>query len=143
VRHLLFVKPDVLIVIDDIAVEGERDLELRFHPEATRAEQKGQGFLIRGEKAALRIDLLTPDGVTLSAEDVAGEGRHGGEFSMFTVRLATRRAAWRNAVALSWSPGADEPPAVSLRTEADTWSFQVGDRSVDLDWRTGEARTGA
>ncbi len=140
VRHLLFARPNVLIVIDDIAVEGERDLELRFHPEATNAERQGEAFLIRGEKAALRVHPLTPDGVALSAEDVAGEGRGGDDFSMFTVRLAAKRAQWRNAVALSWAKAAEEPPAVSLHPEQDTWSFRVGDRSIDFDWRTGESR---
>ena len=142
-RHLLFLKPNVLIVIDDVAVDGEKGLELRFHPEATDAEQQGQTFLIRGEKAALRIEALTPEGVTTAAEEVKGEGRGGDEFSMFTVRLATNGSEWRNATALSWAPADVEPPAVELERGPTSWVFRAGDRNVTFDWRTGEAEVGA
>jgi hypothetical protein len=140
VRHLLFVKPNVLIAIDDIAVDRERDLELRFHPEATAAERQGEAFLVRGEKAAVRAELLTPEGVALSAEDVAGEGRGGDEFSMFTIRLQAKRTDWRNAMALSWSSLDSQPAAVRLSRQADMWAFTVDDRTVIFDWRSGEAR---
>ena len=55
VRHLVWLKPDVLLVLDDVAAEGEADLELRFHPEQQKAERRGNAFLTRGKKAVLRL----------------------------------------------------------------------------------------
>ena len=49
VRHLLFVKPDVLIVIDDIAVDKIADLELRLHTESSQL-QTGCGRLSRDRR---------------------------------------------------------------------------------------------
>ena len=54
VRQLFFIKPSVLLVVDDIETDKRRRLELRSYPE------------FRGQKAVLRIDLNTPDGVTLN-----------------------------------------------------------------------------
>jgi len=143
VRHLLFLKPDVLIVIDDISLDQESDLELRFHPEQDRVEQDGQAFTIQGEKTALRLELLTRDDVSISAEKVAGEGRHGGEsFSMFTVRVRAKRAQWRNAVALSWAVREGDVvkmPLVSLEADGDVWKFSAPGRVVIFDWASGEA----
>ena len=141
VRHLLFLKPDVLIVCDDIELDAPRNLELRFHPEQTQADRDGDALMGHGKQSVLRIEPLTTDGVTLGAEDVAGEDRHGGKpFSMFTVRLATKRAAWRNAVALSWGKAGEAPARVRLQAAGDEWRFAVGDRAVVLNQRTGETR---
>ncbi|MHB9029044.1 MAG: DUF4962 domain-containing protein, partial [Candidatus Latescibacterota bacterium] len=65
-RHLLFLKPDILIVADDIALDKADELELRFHPEQQKGESAGNTFIFRGKKADLRLELLTPDGVKMT-----------------------------------------------------------------------------
>jgi hypothetical protein len=168
VRHLLFVKPDVLIVADDILLDQAGALELRFHPEQAAARE-GNAFLAKGKQATLRIEPLTTDGVQVTAEAVPLPGRHGREAaSIFTVRLNSRRPEWRNAVALSWSPAGTDPVRVSLRKDSQQWVFgikrpsenrDVGvprprgseapegfepgseDSTLVLDWDTGKARS--
>lgn len=142
VRHLLFLKPDVLIVADEVELSAARPLELRFHPER-RAEQGADGaYLARGERAVLRLEALTTEGVEVSAADLPVRGRHGeeGDERMFTIRLRTERAIWRNAVALSWSAAGAEPARVRLQQKGEVWAFTGGGRTVALDWGTGEAR---
>jgi len=139
VRHLVFLKPDVLVVIDDVAAEKETDLELRYHPEQQAATRRGDAFLTRGQKSVLRIEILTAQGAAVAAEPLAVAGRHGedGE-QMLTVRLRRRGRAWRSAVALSWAPKGADPAAVLLRADGDAWTFAVGGRTVTFDWRTGQ-----
>ena len=135
VRHLLFLKPDVLIVGDDITLDEPHDLELRFHPESHSKVRDGQAFLFPTKRSTLRLDPLTPDHVALSAEDVAAADRHGGKTDkLFAVRLSARTNAWRNVVALSWSDTGKQPKKVSLESKGDVWEFFVGGRSVKLDW---------
>ena len=137
VRQLIFVKPDVLIVADDIVLEKQSPLELRFHPEQ-QTERKGNVFLARDKQAVLRIEPLTTDGVQLSGEELPLPGRHGGKGSgMFAVCLKSQQKNWRNAVALSWSQVGAEPARIALRTEGQRWTFVVGDRKLALDWETG------
>ncbi|HVF09415.1 MAG TPA: DUF4962 domain-containing protein, partial [Abditibacteriaceae bacterium] len=139
-RHLLFLKPDVLIIVDDIALDQPRALELRFHPESTQAERDGAAFLARGKQAVLRMEPLTVEGVNVTVGDVAEQSRGGKkERSMFALRCSTQRAQWRNAVALSWSKVGGEPVKVTLQKSDDRWTFAVGKRAVVFDWRAGQA----
>jgi len=143
VRHLVWLKPDVLLVLDDVAAEGEADLELRFHPEQQKAERRGNAFLMRGKKALLRLEVLTPGGATASAEALPTAGRHGDEGKpMFTIRLQRRGRAWRSAVALSWSAADAEPKAVALTADGDRWTFNASGRRVTFNWRDGRVEGG-
>jgi hypothetical protein len=139
-RQLLFVKPDVLIVVDDISVNRETPLELRFHPE-DRAEQNGNTFVAHGPRAALRLELLTAEGVQAEAQSLPLPGRHGREGAgLSTIRLSTKRAEWRNAVALSWASASKQPAHVALKTEEQRWSFSIADRTLSWDWNTETGR---
>ncbi|MBI2301179.1 MAG: DUF4962 domain-containing protein [Armatimonadetes bacterium] len=143
VRHLLFLKPDVLIVCDDIAADGPHELELRIFNEQPPAAQVDGSFLATGKRAVLRVTNFTPDGVTAEVAALAVRDRQGKELAGGRpgVRVATRRAAWRNAVALSWAAVGQAPPTVSLEMEGERWRFVAGGRSVTLDWTTGGAQS--
>jgi hypothetical protein len=140
IRHLLFLKPDILIVADDIVLDDVGELELRFHPEQQKVKRDGTAFLTRGKQAEMRLEPLTGGGVKTSAEFIRGEGWHAMPDSLFTIRLQTKKARWRNAVALSWSKAGQEPVKVKLFEDGNTWRFIAKDRTVILDWTTGEAK---
>ena len=136
-RHLLFLKPDVLIVIDDIALKQQAGLELRFHPEHAVQQRDGSAFMSQGDAAMLRVDSLTSDGVSLSSESIAGQSRSVDTkaFFMDTIRMTRVGSEWRNAVAFSWCKAAGIPPIVHLKEEGTRWIFNVGSRTVIFDWR--------
>ena len=136
-RHMLFLKPDVLIVIDDIAVNKKAKLELRFHPEHAARERDGSAFLSRGDAAVLRVDPLTPEGLTLSSEVIAGQNRSVDKkpFAMETIRMQCDAVTWRNAVAFSWCGALKAPVAVQLKQDGTRWIFSVGSRTVTFDWQ--------
>ena len=141
-RHLLFLKPDVLLVCDEVVTDKPRWLELRFHPESRQAVRDGNAFVMRGAKASLRLEPLgTAPEVSISAEDLDVEGREGERNqTMFTIRLSQQAAVWRNAVALSWSAAGQPIKTVRANTQGEIWRFSVDGRSVTLDWASGVAR---
>lgn len=141
VRHLLYLKPDVLLVCDEITTDRPRSLEQRFHPESGQAVRDGNAFVLRGAKSVLRLEPLFPAAdVKVSAEDLAIEGRNGEQYvKMFTVRLEKQAATWRNAVALSWSAWGLPARSVQAQTAGEVWRFAVDGRVVTLDWTTGAA----
>lgn len=144
VRHLLFLKPNVLIVADDIQLDRQRPLELRFHPESTGAARDGAAYIMTGKQSVLRVQPLTTDGVTVAAGDVSGQGREGEKaFSMFTIRLSAEQAHWRNAVAFSWSKSGQNPAPVTLQQNNDQWTFSTGKRAATLDWQSGRVSLAA
>ena len=138
-RHLLYLKPNVLIVADDIALDAPHDLELRFHPGFQEAVESDGTFIIKGDSSTLRIEPLTREGATSSAYNHELIDRRYNKSEMLAIGLKTRQAEWRNAVALSWSLEGREPASVTMHRDGGIWSFITGSRTVILDWTTGEA----
>ncbi|MCF7974126.1 MAG: DUF4962 domain-containing protein [Phycisphaerae bacterium] len=142
VRHLLYLKPDALLVCDEVTTDQPRSLELRFHPESRQAARNGNAFVLRGDKSILRLEpLLTAADVKVLAEEVAIEGRQGEpDQTLFTVRLNRHAANWRNVVALSWSDAGSSAPRVTAKAAGDVWTFSMNERVVTFDWTTGMAQ---
>lgn len=139
-RHLLFLKPDVVIVADEIRTTSPRELELRFHPESQDCRREGEAYLCAGKAATLRIEPLTAEAVQVEAAPLEVEGRQGEKGqTMFTVRLVRKAREWRNAVALSWSGSENPPRQVKFESKGSTAVFTCGRRLVALDWATGQA----
>jgi hypothetical protein len=119
VRRLIYLKPATVIVIDDIETDRTRKLELRFHPP---------------EKSSVRIDDLTPDGVTADKSIIDGKDREGDPFPQYTVRMTTNAAKWRHAVAISWPHDGVEPAEVKLEKRSNTWRFRSGGHTATFNW---------
>ncbi len=136
IRHLLFVKPDVLIVIDDIAVDKDRDLELRLHTESSDCHRNDDAYLVMGKQAVLRVDLLTSDDVEMGTANSPVRGSHGKGSELFTIRFARHDGHWRNAMALSWGAAGSEPKRVGLVQSERAWTFSMADKTCVFDWGT-------
>jgi hypothetical protein len=132
VRSLYFVKPDVLIVLDDIETGEPRRLELRFHTESPCQRKEDGSFLARGSKASLRIEPFTMDGVEAAAAVVDGRDRNGKPMPMHTVRMQTTRSRWKNIMAFSWSSSGAEPVRLTSERAGEEWIFRAGERTLRL-----------
>ena len=139
VRHLLYLKPDVLIVADDIELDTARDLDLFFHPECQEAARDDGTFILRGGKAVLRLDPLTPEGVESTAENQTFVDRRYNKEEFLAIRLGTHGKRWRNAVALTWSEAKSVPERVKLTGKGNRWTFECESGTVVLDWLSGAA----
>lgn len=141
VRHLVYLKPDILIVADDIALDRPRDLELRFHPEQGTSVRDGAAFLMTGKKAAFRLEPLTPANATASAESLVTLPKEPLDLpgALYTIRLRTVAQSWRNVVALSWADAGNEAKKVVMSGKGEKCVFKIGGKVVEFDWRTGRA----
>ena len=141
-RHLLFLKPDIVLVADEIRLKAPREMELRFHPEQQGCERRGEAFVFSGKSTALRIEPLTPEATRIEAAKLPVAGRHGEQNeSTLVVRLNRSGAHWRNAVALSWATGQQPMIDVDLEVRGEQWVFRCGSRLVSLDWTNTPARS--
>ncbi|MCE5238282.1 DUF4962 domain-containing protein [bacterium] len=137
-RHLIFFKPDALVVVDDIECDAPRALELRFHPEQQQAEQDGGAFICRGKTSTLRIQPLTTEGVQVAAEVVEGQDRNEKPLPMFTIGLRAQQQRWRNATALSWCAAGKAPQPITMQVDGDLWRFIAFGKSATFDWSKDE-----
>ena len=69
-RHLVFVKPNKLFVIDDISLEKDAEMELRLFPESDTETVTEQGMLFLGKNTKVLIQELVSDGSEFLCEDV-------------------------------------------------------------------------
>jgi hypothetical protein len=152
VRQIVFVKPDMLIVADDIATDRPRDLELRFHPEHPSTAEGANMYVSRGAKAVLRVENLSPSGVEVTggfttARTMLPPARQRGLDKLedprgyYAIQIKTQRASWRNATAISWSPAGQQPAHVTLEKKDDgRWIFHTSHGAITLNWDGSEAR---
>lgn len=137
----MFVKPNVLIIADDIVLDSVHSLELRFHPENQATRDRDGAFVATGKTTTLRIEPLTTTGVEVATGVDAMTGERGkSEPGTFSIRLRANKAAWRNAVALSWAGVQTRPARIHLEQRGDRWSFDCAGHDVTLDWGAGTAR---
>jgi hypothetical protein len=143
VRHLLYVKPDVLIVVDDIQLDQPRPLELRFFPEGQDARRQANGaYLVPGRQSWLCVQPLTAGDAVLDAMPVPIVALDGSVTDRLSFRIRTVQARWRHAIALSWS-GSQAPVPLVAFDEADTiWWFRIGNRALTFDWPSGTVALG-
>ena len=140
IRHLIFLKPNVLIVADDIEVAEDQLLELRFHPESEMRITNGL-FSSPTNSPALQLKLLTPAGVDASAGwQATASANHGKGVRLFSIRFANNTRLWRNAIAIAWSPDGRPLPDVSLQIDGDRYRFTTADQVVELNWQTGQLK---
>lgn len=132
-RQLIFIKPSAVVVIDDIETAGAHELELRFHPEYPVIAGESGVFNAVGEKARLRIENLTPKGVSSKSVDLPALNENGKPFPMHTVAYSARAERWQNVTALSWCSAKEEPSRVQLTDKGNHWLLSVDGRKYDYD----------
>ncbi|UKS26877.1 carbohydrate binding domain-containing protein [Paenibacillus sp. HWE-109] len=136
-RHLIYLKPNTLIVIDDIHLAAPQDLELRFFPESQQILGNGNdSYLAFSQKNTLRFQSLTPDGTEVQAEPVYYKSdSFKGNRTAFTIKNESA-TVWRNAVAISWEKGEAVPADIALTKTGDVWTFDTGTQAVAFDFAT-------
>lgn len=139
-RHFLFIKPGMLIIIDDIQADTISCMELRFIPESQTMEERAGAYYVYGERSAMRI---ANTGSEFSAETRAvyrGRETNGfntrepsGRDMMFLAK--TRAAQWFTATVLSWCAAGEQPaePEIVLGEGAVTVTLEREKFEVDTD----------
>ena len=145
-RHMLFLKPDLLIVIDDIELKKPRDLQLRFFPEAESTFQLADdSYFLSGVNSNMRIANLYSDEGQFTSKEVPYVNREG----QWTDRLcfvAEKEQAdkWVNATAISWSDNNESPAVVSSDKNKNVFTFESNGQRVSININTETVKvTGA
>jgi hypothetical protein len=137
-RELIFIKPDVLVVVDRVKTDGARQLRINFLPEEQPVVQKDGSFLCAGSRADLRIEMLRCGSAKVATETVPVKSRNTRPVApLHVLGIGKDADAWTNITAFSWSPAGREPRRVALEEEGGRAVLRVGDIRVPVD--TGEA----
>lgn len=133
-RHLIYMKPDILVVVDDIEVDSPKNLELRFFPESQNIQLLGDGsYLTSGTTANLRYKELTGTGVDARVEAVPYVNDESSLDRQAFRLINTSQTHWLNASAFSWSGSTAIPSNVTLTQQGDSWTFEADGKAVSLN----------
>ncbi len=141
-RHMLYLKPDVLVVVDDVVLSASKPLELHFYPPNLAPVLSGNTsttMATNGSKIAL--SLLTPAQSVISTPVITWSGAGGNHYCCKVTPTAGSSANWSNAMAMAWSPTGSSPKAVTMLTDSDggAWKFKVGTQTAILNRNAGHA----
>ena len=131
-RHIIFLRPDIMLVIDDVEANKESRFEVRYWPYSQTLYQQSDGaFFIPGQKADLRILPITNDEVNVSSKDVIT--RHATPKRNYISISKNNVKKWRNAVALSWSDKKSAPKFITAFEDGDTIDFNIEGQKVSVN----------
>ncbi len=134
VRELIFIKPDVLVVIDRVTADSERHLELRFLPESLPVLQPDGSFLCQGDRANLRVEFLHREHAAVKTATLPVKSRNTRPASpLHMVTLENKAATWTNITALSWASKGTAPRQVTLIHADGKALLRVGDFDVPIE----------
>ncbi|WP_171633095.1 Ig-like domain-containing protein [Paenibacillus plantarum] len=137
-RHLIFMKPSTLIVVDDIQVDQPRELKLLFFPESQNLiRTDANNFMSIGNHTTLQYKQLTPEHATASIATVPyttdlDVSKNPGDRRAFQV-INDTDPVWRNASAFTWTENGMVPADVSMTKNGDLWKFEVSGKAVELN----------
>ena len=141
-RHILFVKPDILIVGDNVRMNSTgHALDLYFHlPNTNSVVAQGDGSLLATTpNTATRIDLLTPAVSTMTngLQAILARGATNvGRIETLVDIKTTGRTNWQNVMVFSWAANGLTPAKATLMSSnASSWLYQVGTHVVNLNWQ--------
>jgi Heparinase II/III-like protein/Domain of unknown function (DUF4962) len=134
-RELIFLKPDALVVVDDVAADGVHAFDIAYHPESLPVRQADGSFLAQGKQAVLRLDpLVTGEaGIGSDEQEMAKVHSSAQDASIHAVHLTRKTDVWRSAVALTWAArGGPEPRKISLVDRAGTLVIQDSGTTIEV-----------
>ncbi len=135
-RHLIYLKPDMLLVVDEVETTGAHDVELRFFPEGQSLSQSGGVLTFTGGSSRLSAATLSGGG-NFRAEDVTiRTGRSNGtDETRKTIRATkTVNGSWVNITAFAWSDSGSTPVLPTLLSESGgVYRFAADGRTFVLD----------
>lgn len=129
-RHLYFVKPNALIVVDDIELAAPKKLELRFFPESETFYASGRGnYIFPGIKSLLCFTSLDRQGAELKIEPVARKNRKGDDLQKLAIQLsASERTKWRNICDFTWETAGKQPERITLLENNERLKIAIGEK---------------
>jgi hypothetical protein len=144
-RQIVFLKPDALVVADEVETDQPRSLELRFHPQFPSVTEKPGVYVSKGRKSVLRVETFPTDGVQVTADympaktmltpaKAEGLDKLEDPNTLYTILVKTEKAHWRNIVVLSWSAAGNEPLRIRSEMRGSDLVFHAPKYDVHLKW---------
>lgn len=143
VRHFIFLKPNILIMADDIETEKREDkipLELRFFPMSQETKYTSDGgYEFFGENIKYIIKpILAQEGVKSDFTSVSKKISDSSMVNRNAVRILSDETKLVQPTIISWSKKDDEIENVTFENKNGILVFYTDDEIITLDTKNTE-----
>ena len=134
-RHFLYVKPNVLIVIDEVEANNPTPLELRFHPASqSYFQQADGGYIFFGNNSKYVVKPFLENGVTSESSMIPQNAdKSGSKRDKLAIQVKNTTDNWVQATAISWADRAGNPKQVDMNRNGKELRFTIDDTTVTVD----------
>jgi hypothetical protein len=143
-RHVLHVRPDCWVIVDELESASPSVFEVYFHADFPFQQRDGHVFGVQGQKGALRLTVVAPEDVAADSfrQPLKGtSGRPTGEIEALKVSNPTPRRQLVLITVLEAHAASDTPrirPAIAERGGEKVLTLVGPQRSRDFALRTGQ-----
>jgi hypothetical protein len=132
-RHVLFAKPNMLLVVDDIATTSDAELLLLWHTAVAPSGDEKTGFTARVNGATLQARFMLPPETQVTT-GVRSCAMHTGEpITLHEIALKMKGRAAKCASIFTWGTDGAAPPAIVVSEADSIWTLRNGDMAFVLD----------
>ena len=132
-RHVVFIRPDILVVVDELEAAGPAEFALLWHPGAPFAPAaEGDGRESRIGRMRLGVQIVTPErAAPLAAQrSFVGHDRKPAALEEMTTTLKGPRTAC--GTLFTWAAEGAGLPKATLSRQGEAWLIEAGGRRVRL-----------
>ena len=138
VRHFIYLKPEILIMVDDVETDskdGEVPIELRFFPVIQEGRQLIDGsYSFSGRNVNYNINpIVLQDNVTSEFVSVSKVMSSSSTINRNVVRVLTNNSKLIQPTVISWSKSDAEPVSVSAEFDGKNCYFYTDDSIITLN----------
>jgi hypothetical protein len=143
-RHILYLRPDCWVIVDEFEAASPSIFELYFHADFPFQQQDEHAFDVQGKNGALRLTIVAPDDVAAQSwrQPLIGtSGKPAGEIEALKVSNHTARRQVVFVTVLEAHPVSDAPrirPAIVQRGEEKVLTLVAPEGAWQFSLRAGQ-----
>ena len=137
-RHFLYIKPGILIILDDIKLSEKREMTIRYLPYNQEILEFGEHFLSFGTENKMQIFSLNTDdtvSVDSSVKKLINNYSTNTTVEKRTIDYIKKGSEWVNAVGISFLPSSssDMPQNINCSKTEKGYAFSIGNAVYEIN----------
>lgn len=131
-RHVVFLKPDLLVVIDELAAAASSEFTLLWHPGIKLAETGPSSYAGQEGDTCFAVQFVLPATAMLSANRRSFEVGGKGTVTMDEIAVRVVADSADCAAVFSWARHGSRPAPSTVTSAGDIWTIHRGPLTLDL-----------
>lgn len=139
IRHMLYIKPDIVVVADELETEEKSDLELRFIPESDISYKVDGGYVMAGKKTNVLITNPISDGGRLESNFIKYSADiNNNTRDKLAVSCKNSSDKWFNITVIQYAPFGKRFERVTAERTEDGFLVHTENEAINVNTKARE-----